>query len=108
MTTDSVAIWCLDREIFLTKPIPEIEIVDDEALLSENVRAVEQGGLFMQIRQIDQNVVDYLEPKIYKWEIPSSDRRVALKELDDMGINRRNLFRDLEGAAQTAARRVNG
>lgn len=108
LSAECVAIWCLDREIFATKAIPEIEIVDDESLLSENVRAIEQGGLFMQIRQIEQNAVDYLEPNIYKWEIPSRDGRIALKELDDMGINRRNLFRDLESAALTAARRVIG
>lgn len=107
-TADRIAIWGLDREVFAEQKIDAIELIDDESLLFENVRAVEQEALFMRIRTLDAPVEQHLEGHLFRYTIPTANREHALRDLDDMRINRRTLFRDLDGAAITATRRELG
>jgi hypothetical protein len=101
-----VAIWVLDRERFLHRDIREIEVIDDDNALAFNPRAIEQRGLFLRIRSAATPVEELLGDSLLRFEIPLSERKAALGELDEMLLNSRTLFRDFGGAASTANDRV--
>jgi len=103
--SDQACIYCLDRELFKEQTIDEIELIEDVGLLLNNQRAIEQKSIFMRVKQLVKPVAEYFEKRLFKFNIPSKDRSYALSDLDDMGINHRNLFRDLDGAAITATMR---
>lgn len=106
LSATDVAVWFLDRDIFVEHGIEDIEIIDDVQFFGENIRAIEQESLFMQVRGRNQTIEEYVAAGLNRFTIPSSNRSVILAELDDMGINRRSLFRDLDGAASTATLRT--
>ncbi len=83
-----------------------INIVDDRDLLRFNVRALEQRGVFTRVLSIAKPLEEFLSHALVRFEIPSSDHRLALAELDEMTVTAKNLFRDLDGAARTAAGRT--
>jgi len=100
------AVWIFDRLIFAASAIPAISIIEDSASIAFNRRAQEQGSVFMQVHDIDSRVEEYLAAGLTKLVLPAAERALALRDLDAMTINRRALFRDLDGAAQTAAWRL--
>ncbi len=111
-----VAVWIFDRKIMFPHDendedkrlhIEEnIRILDDIADFGWNPRAIDQRAVFMKIESINPSLEALLGDSIWKIVIPYSERKVALSDLDEMGINARNLFRDLDGAARTAIWRV--
>jgi len=60
-----------------------------------DARISAQGSVF----SIRSNPLEPIEPDL-KIEIPASKRGQILKELDEIGVNRRTLFPGLEGAAE--------
>jgi hypothetical protein len=103
----SVAVWMLDRT--LLKPEwfgTVIDLIDDRDLLRFNVRAIEQRGVFTRVLTVKQPAEQLLSDALVKFELPSTERGVALAELDAMTITAKNLFRDFDGAARTASNRV--
>lgn len=103
--SESVAVWVLDRERLASRDIPEVEIVVEDGERHANVRAVEQRGVFMRIGGGLQSLTEVLGNALTKYEIPANERVAALNDLDEMLVNARQLFRDLDGAARTAKQR---
>jgi len=96
----------LDREVFVASSIPDVEIIDDVDAVRFNSRAAEQRGLFIRVGTIEESLEDLFGSYLTRYDIPRSERLAALGELDDMLVTARTLFRDLDGAARTAALRV--
>lgn len=103
-SSGSVAIWMVDRSKFPTAD-PGLEIIDDPELLRFNKRAIQQRGQFLRASTIRAPVVDLLDAALTKFEWPADDAKVALADLDEMGVNATTLFGDLDGAARTARSR---
>ncbi|MFI4915770.1 MAG: FRG domain-containing protein [Phycisphaerales bacterium JB060] len=108
---ENVAIWGFDLKGITADPtdsslLDEVEVIDDPLAISLNPRAIEQESVFIRIderaRRMDQLLPDYLR----KFVVPATERDFVLEVLDEMRINERSLFRDLDSAARTAARRV--
>ena len=100
----AVSIWMLNRERFATLSAPQIEIIDEEDQIRFNPRAQEQQGLFLKMKEVGpvENVIPgCLERHDISIEHPQ--RVFVLAALDAMLITARSLFRDLDGAARTAA-----
>jgi hypothetical protein len=100
------AVWVLDLDRI---PPPEFfaaDIIDDHMLLQFNRRALRQQGVFVRIREakpLDQIVSIALT----KFELPASERGIALAELDAMNINGTSLFEDFDGVARAVRTRMN-
>lgn len=105
-TSDKVAIWMLDRAKVDSVPPDPIDILDDRELLRFNVRAIEQRGVFTRILSISDSLENLLGDALVKFELPVSERRIALIDLDIMTITAKCLFRDLDAAGRTAVNRV--
>ena len=104
--TTYASIWMLDRDVFARNPLPEIEIIEDEQMVRFNPRAKEQRGLFLQIKRAYPPMEELVGDHLIRYEIPISERKIVLSDLDEMLINMRTLFRDLDGAAKLASGRV--
>ena len=102
----NVSIWTFDREKFLAKEDFPVRLIDDEDAIRFNLRAIEQRGLFMRVARVDKPVEVLLGDALARFDIPASESKIALADLDEMMVNSRLLFRDLDGAARMATRRV--
>jgi hypothetical protein len=100
------SVWMLDRQVFAEQELPQVAILDDERHIRFNPRAQEQRGLFLKIKDVSRPVEDLLGTFLHRFDIPVEQRTIVLTELEEMTINARNLFRDLDAAARTAACRV--
>ncbi len=101
-----VAIWIMDRGTFADSDdaLTSIVLPGDEALPS--VRAIEQQGVVVRLYGTGRSVDSIMTRGLVKFTIPASDRRIALQDLESMGITARSLFRDLDGAARTVTRSI--
>jgi hypothetical protein len=104
--TQYASVWMFDREIFARNLLPEIEIIEDEQMIRFNPRAIEQRGLFLQIKKATPPLEVLVDSSLIRYEIPVSERKIVLSDLDEMLINTRSLFRDLDGVAKLASGRV--
>lgn len=95
-----VAIYGLDRARLTFNG--GYDIVEDWELLRFNRRALHQRGLFLEIKTIAETVEVMLGSALRKYEIPTSEVRLALSDLDEMTINGTYLIADLDSAASTA------
>jgi len=102
----NAVVWMLDRSVFLSTPVPEVQLIDSEDAAWFNPRAIEQRGVFLKVDTISKSLEDLLTPGLARMTIPWSERPSVLADLDASLINARSLFRDLDGAARTAATRV--
>jgi hypothetical protein len=100
------SIWAIDRQVFDSRDLPQLELLDEEEYKRFNPRAQEQGGLFLKIKDISQSVEELLGDGLKRYDVPVGQRRSVLASLDSMTINARNLFRDLDAAARTATSSV--
>ncbi|MDD4890689.1 MAG: FRG domain-containing protein [Phycisphaerae bacterium] len=106
LESDKVAIWLLDREVLNKQDCPEINLIDDENMVWYNPRAIEQRAVSMIVESGRADVESLIGKGVYKYELPSSERGLVLADLDEMLINARLLYRDLDGAARTALART--
>jgi hypothetical protein len=97
------SVWALDRQVFDPRELPQLELLDEEEYKRFNPRAQEQRRLFLKIKDVSQTVEELLGDALIRYDIPVSQRQMALTALDRMTVNARNLFRDLDAAARTAA-----
>lgn len=102
----AVSVWGLHRDAFIVNDIPEVELFEDEDTNTQNVRAIEQRGLFAKLTTNDRYLDAVIPVGLLKIDIHASDRKLALADLDEMRINPRSLFRDLDGAARCIIRRI--
>lgn len=99
-----VAVYALHRERLAAQEA--IQFMSERELLWFNRRALEQAGVFLRVRTGQTSMEDLLGDALTKMEIAKTEAAVALADLEAMGITARNLFRDFDGAARTAAARV--
>jgi FRG domain len=101
------SIWVFNRDRFDRDPAPQIDIVDDEEQIRFNPRAQEQQGLFLKMKEVGP-LEAVIPGCLERHDIPTGPehRATALSTLDAMLITARSLFRDLDGAARTAALNV--
>lgn len=101
----NVAIWCLDLEDTWEPFGDNVQVIDDSQSIRLIPRAIEQRSVFVDFRHpIDLSKLP--NESLRKFVIPATERKIVLARLDGMGINRRSLFRSLEGAAGVAAWRT--
>lgn len=98
------SVWVLNRSMVEWDHVEGVKI--DEFDCRFNQRSAEQRGLSMQIQTCEQSVEDLLGRALLRIDVKRSARIDALRELDEMLVNRRNLFRDIDGAATTAKIRL--
>jgi hypothetical protein len=108
---ETLAVWMLDTSTLsrlrgtVSMLAETIEAIDDVDLLAANPRAVEQQAASLAIW--DGGPLEGMVPAaLTRFEFPASERRSALERLDAVGINHRQLFRDLDSAAKTATDRI--
>ena len=102
---EASAVWALDTAV-IRESLPELAIINSEKAIWFNPRAVEQRGLFLRVVDASANFTDLLGDYLVRMVIPVTARRHAITALDDMLVNGRTLFRDVDGAAKAAASRV--
>src|SRR5262249_33772357 len=102
---EAVAVWALDTAV-IRESLPELAIINSEKAIWFNPRAVEQRGLFLRVVDASADFTNLLGEYLVRMVIPVTARRHAITALDDMLVNGRTLFRDVDGAAKAAAARV--
>ena len=100
----TVAIWVLDRAL-LADDLNSVTIIDDEALLARNRRAIHQRGVVMRVKSVTQPLEAVLESALTKLEMPAAEAAIALAHLDEMTITETTLFGDLDAAASAVSYR---
>jgi len=100
---DAVSVWVLNTTALNFEQIDGIEWDSFEDTIRYNIRAAEQRGASMRVKITKPPVEKILADGLIRLDIPASERVAALADLDEMQINGRSLFRDLGGAARTAA-----
>ena len=100
-----VALWVFERQRF-DFDSGSIDLIDDLELLRFNRRALQQRGVFVNVRSFPPPLADQLNNALTKLVIRVDNHLNVLAELDEMGINAASLFHDLDGAARTAIARL--
>lgn len=95
-SSDMVSVWCFDK-----RKIGYDVVLETIELMTENIRAIEQRGVFIRVPH-GVMVEQALGAGLTKFTIPYGERALALADLDSMLITRRALFRDYDSAAKTA------
>lgn len=100
----AASVWVLDLEKFDATAAPQVAVIDDDDQIRFNIRAHEQYGVFLKVKDVGP-VEGMIGGHLTRHDIPNSDpdRAIALSALASMMISARSLFRDLDGAARTAA-----
>lgn len=101
-----VSIWVLDCEQFESNDTQAVEIIESDDLLRFNLRAVDQRAVFVQVNDARRPLAAHLSSALIRYDIPGKEAAVALADLDGMNVNARVLFRNLDGAARLADRRL--
>ncbi len=104
---EAVAVWALDTAVFTGQSASQqLAIINAEDAIWVNPRAVEQRGLFLRVVDAEADLPSLLGDHLVQMVIPVAERRHAITALDDMLLNGRTLFRDVDGAAKAATSRV--
>lgn len=107
---DTVAIWVLNPESYIWSEKRGVRLISPAAWDNERLR--KQAGWFTLSRTPYRNLVEYArefpdaEGALRSIVLPSTEARVAIPDLDLMGINHGNLFPDLDGRARSAVTRT--
>lgn len=101
----AVSVWVFKRAVFAVRSIADIELIEPDELVVQNARVGEQRSVMMRMLTREP-AESLLGDGLQKILLRSEDRRQALIDLDAMNINARTMFRDLNGAARTAIRRL--
>ena len=106
----NVAVWCLDSRSPVWSREFGAEILDVPSYGNDRLRT--QLGRFTLLRAPFDTLEEYVEhfnderAPLWQYRIPSRDVRVALADLDVMGINYSRIFPGLEGCARAARLRA--
>ncbi len=101
-----VSIWTLDREVFESSDVEAVDFIDSKGLVRFNPRAVEQRAIFMRVVNATKSLEQLLGSALVRYDVPVQESQTALADLDAMNVNARVLFRNLDGVARLADRRV--
>ncbi|MDB5297985.1 MAG: hypothetical protein JWO31_3968 [Phycisphaerales bacterium] len=99
--TGEVAVWVFDRRQLSKASVAGKVLINDMALIGDNVRALQQRGVFLRL-PVGTDGEIALADGLAKYTVPYSERPLALRELDAMLITAKSLFRDRDAAARTA------
>lgn len=103
-TGGKISIWIFDRaQLWLTDE-QDLLVLDQDLIYS--VRVVEQEAAFVRVGGNKQNMESIVDLALTRFDVPAGESEVALKDLAAMRITARTLFRDLDGAARSASRRL--
>lgn len=106
----NVGIWILDPKSYVWSPKRGVQLISPASWDNERLR--KQAGWFTLSRTPFRNLTDYVaqfpdaSDALTQVSIPSSEARLAIPDLDLMGINHAHLFSDLEGRARSAVTRT--
>lgn len=106
----TVALWVLNPESYIWNETWGVKLISPAS--GDNERLRKQSGWFTLSRTPKNNLVDYVEEfddagdALRVILVPSSEARIAIPDLDLMGINHAALFADLEGRARSAVTRT--
>jgi hypothetical protein len=107
---ENVAVWCLDTRSPIWSRESGAELLDVPSYGNERLRS--QLGRFTLLRAPFDTLEEYVhafpdeENALRQFRIPSRDVRVALADLDVMGINYSRIFPGLDGSARAARLRA--
>ena len=105
-----VAVWALDTENFAWNQEHGCTLVKVPALWNQRIR--NQFGRFTYLRAPYDTLEEYVgnfdvgEVSLKKYSIPVNDFRLAMSEMDAMGITHARIYPGLEGNARAAEARV--
>jgi hypothetical protein len=106
----NVAVWCLDTRSSVWSREFGAEILDVPSYGNDRLRS--QLGRFTLLRAPYDTLEEYVanfndeHSPLLQFRIPSRDVRIALADLDVMGINYSRIFPGLEGCARAARLRA--
>ncbi|HSV13423.1 MAG TPA: FRG domain-containing protein [Tepidisphaeraceae bacterium] len=99
------AVWVLDLNRIPPPEFFPVDIIDDHLLLQFNRRALRQQSIFLRVNEA-KPLEQIASIALTKFELPSSERGIALAELDAMNINATSLFEDFDGVARAVRTRM--
>jgi hypothetical protein len=102
-----VAVYTFDRRYFEERgsALDPIEIWEEPSDYRPNLRAVEQGAVFMKTHRGDP-LDRALKPYLWQYTIPATEGAMVLAKLAEMRITHRHLFRDVDHATRSAVLQV--
>lgn len=106
----SVAVWCLDRQSPIWSAENGVELLSIAS--PYNLRLRNQLGKFTYLRAAYDTLEDHIAhfegeaDALIRFDIPSADAKVALADLDVMGINYSTVYPGLAGAGAAAKLRM--
>jgi hypothetical protein len=105
-----IAIWILNPRSYIWSERRGVQLLSPASWDNERLR--KQAGWFTLSRTPSRDLVEYAQgfekanDALRMVTIPSSEARLAIPDLDLMGINHDNLFSDLEGRSRSAVTRT--
>jgi len=103
---EEASVWVLQCNLIQMDEISELRLDQFKDTLRFNIRAAEQRGVSMRVLTNERPVEDVLSKALIRLDIPRTERAIALRDLDEMLINHRTLYRDLIAAAKVAMMRI--
>lgn len=97
--------FAVDEHVQISRAHEVLVELNDHKLINDNPRAIEQRSVFYKVVHADVDLKEVLGQTLYQIVLPASERAYALAKLEEMGLNHRSLFRDLDAAAVTASAR---
>ncbi len=94
------SVWCLSLAAF-GKDSPDYRLIRWDENIGIPKRMIEQRGLLLKINSNIRAMEESLSANLYRWNLPISDRDLAMNDLDEMLVNSRKLMLDIDGAAET-------
>lgn len=85
---------------------PRVEWIDNPELVRVNPRAQHQRGVFVRRSTIHDTLEALLQPALTAFRLPATEKKSALRDLDQMLLNDTSLMYDLDAAARTATWRL--
>ena len=107
---EHVAIWCLDRNNPIWTRENGVELLSIVSPYNQRLR--NQLGKFTYLRAAYDTLEEHValfageEKALIRYDLPSTEARVALADLDAMGINYSTVYPGLDGAASAAKLRM--
>ncbi|MEM6507254.1 MAG: FRG domain-containing protein [Planctomycetota bacterium] len=102
-----VSVWCLDLKEVDWNNREDIDLLRDDLPFFENRRALQQRSVFLKVF-VPENIETLIPQALTRFDLPASDKKSALQDLDEMLVNATTMFYDLEGAAKTSVLRFFG
>jgi len=100
------SIWVLECVRSRLHEIFDVTMDQFNDTIRFNIRAAEQRGVSMRVLFNDHPVEDLLAAGLTRLDIPRTARESALRDLDEMLITHRTLYRDISAAAKVAVLRT--